>query len=186
MNFWRNMKKHFGLILMLVLAALVLGGCAMGPRADGTPGVSADETAAYVSYQQFVYKIDAATGTEVWRYPQSGSAQIAFYAPPLLADGKLYVGDLANRFQRLSAENGNVDWIFSEAKGWFEAKAATNGTYIIAPNLDRNVYCLTVDGKLIWTYSSEFGFLAEPVVVEDKVYIQLNGSPLSCARYHYR
>lgn len=171
MNFWRNMKKHFGLILMLVLAALVLGGCAMGPRADGTPGVSADETAAYVSYQQFVYKIDAATGTEVWRYPQNASAQIAFYAPPLLADGKLYVGDLANRFQRLSIENGSVDWIFSEAKGWFEAKAATDGTYIIAPNLDRNVYCLTVDGTLAWTYSSEFGFLAEPIVVEDKVYI---------------
>jgi len=129
------MKKHFGLILMLVLAALVLGGCAMGPRADGTPGVSADETAAYVSYQQFVYKIDAATGTEVWRYPQSGSAQIAFYAPPLLADGKLYVGDLANRFQRLSAENGNVDWIFSEAKDGSKLKQPPMGHTLLRRTL---------------------------------------------------
>jgi len=165
------MKKRFSLVLILTLTAVILGGCAMGPRADSVPGLSADENAVYVSYQQYVYKVDSTTGTELWRYPSAASAQVVFYAPPLIFDGKFYVGDLANKFHQILAENGSEAWTFSEAKGWFEAKAATDGTYVIAPNLDRSVYCLNTDGTLKWTYTSEFGFLAEPVIIGDVVYI---------------
>jgi len=165
------MKKRTGLILLLVLTALILGSCTMGPRAEGAPGVSVDESAAYVAYQQFVYKVDAASGSELWRYPATGSTQVAFYAPPLISDGKVFIGDLANAFHQISAENGSESWNFAQAKGWYEAKAATDGTAIIAPNLDRSVYCLNADGTLRWAYPSKFGFLAEPVIHGDSVYI---------------
>ena len=44
-----------------------------------------------------------------------------------------------------------------------------DGVLVIAPSSDRSVYALNADGSLKWKYSSEFGFLAEPLLLEDAV-----------------
>lgn len=143
----------------------------MGPRAESTPGLSADDSAAYVAYQQFVYKVDGKSGSELWRYPETGTVQVVLYASPLVAGEYFYVGDLANKFHQLDLSDGSENWTFADAKGWYQAKAASDGSQIIVPNSDRNVYSLDLDGTLNWTYSSEYGYLAEPVILDDSVII---------------
>ena len=166
------MKKPLvKIILLFLISAALLAGCAMGPRAESAPGLSADENAVYVSYMQHLYKVDTKAGTELWRYPATGSIQVVLYAPPLLHENSVFVGDLANKFHRLDAANGAATWSFTEAKAWFQAKAATNGEIIIAPSSDRNVYALNADGTLKWQYSGQFAHIAEPLILEDSVII---------------
>jgi len=164
-------KPLFKVILLFLLAAVLLAGCAMGPRAESAPGLSADDSAVYVSYQQHLYKVDSKIGTELWRFPATGSVQVVLYAPALLNDGGVFVGDLANKFHKLDPASGAEIWNFSEGKGWFQAKAATDGELIVAPSSDRSVYALNADGSLKWKFSGEFGFIAEPLVLEDAVIV---------------
>ncbi|MGV7975836.1 MAG: PQQ-binding-like beta-propeller repeat protein [Anaerolineaceae bacterium] len=166
------MKKPLvKIILIFIISAALLAGCAMGPRAESAPGLSADENAVYVSYMQHIYKVDTKAGTELWRYPATGSVQVVLYAPPLLHESSVFVGDLANKFHRLDAASGSETWSFTEADGWFQAKAATNGDVIVAPSSDRNVYALNADGTLKWKYSGEFGYVAEPIILENSVIV---------------
>ncbi|MGV8050388.1 MAG: PQQ-binding-like beta-propeller repeat protein [Anaerolineaceae bacterium] len=164
-------KNKFILVLLFSLVATLLSGCAMGPRAESTPGLSADATSAYVAFQQFVYKVDLTSGKEIWRYPAQSNVQVVLYAPPLVDEEYLYIGDLANKFHRINLETGLEEWTFAEAKGWYQAKASSDGSQIVVPNSDRNVYSLNLDGSLKWKYSSEYGFLAEPIIVGDVVII---------------
>lgn len=143
----------------------------MGPRAESAPGLSAEENAVYVSYTQHIYKVDSKAGTELWRYPATSSVQVMLYAPALLHESSIFIGDLANKFHRLDAASGSETWSFTEADGWFQAKAATNGEIIIAPSSDRNVYALNFDGSLKWKYSGQFAYLAEPIILEDAVIV---------------
>jgi outer membrane protein assembly factor BamB len=94
---------------------------------------------------QHVYKVDAKIGTELWRFPAAGTVQVVFYAPPLLNEGSVFVGDLANKFHKLDSANGSEIWNFSEGKGWFQARAAMDGVLVIAPSSDRSVYALNAD-----------------------------------------
>lgn len=165
------MKKRFSLIILVLAAVLLLSGCVMGPRAESAPGLTADETDVYIAYRQYVHKIDLNTGLEKWRYPERGNNTQIIYAPPLEQDGKLLVGDLANKLSQISAETGVVEWTFIQAKGWFQAQPAKNGDLIVAPNSDRNIYGISNDGSLKWTYKSDFGFLSQPRFSENKVIV---------------
>ena len=60
-------KKYLRSFVIILLAGLILAGCATGPRAESTPGISAAENQIYVSYMNYVFKIDAANGKAVWR-----------------------------------------------------------------------------------------------------------------------
>jgi len=111
--------KKFLITGVFVTMALVLSACAMGPRAVGTPGLTAEGDVVYVSYMQYVYAVNAQTGIEVWRYPAKGSAQVMFYAPPTVTDDAVFVGDLANKFHKLNKTTGAALWTFEGAKGLF-------------------------------------------------------------------
>lgn len=166
------MKRKFIKIFVLVgLSLLILTGCVAGPNAQGAPGVSANESSVYVSYQQYVYKIDTKTGAETWRFPASGSASTVFYAPPLVIDGNVYVGDFNKNFHNVADSTGQEIWVFTQAQGWYQTAPQVDGDLIFVPNTDRNMYALKADGTLSWKYSDQYGFLAQPVVVGDTVVI---------------
>lgn len=164
-------KTWLKISIISILALAVLAGCAMGPRAESIPGISADGDSVYVSYRQHVYKLNAKSGTESWRFPVKASTTVMLYAPALVKDGKVYVGDLANTLHNLTADNGTETWSSLGAKGWYQAKVAIDGDLMVAPNTDRNVYGVNLDGSLKWTYKGNFAFLAEPVFVDGKVMI---------------
>ena len=165
-------KKYFRSLLIVLLAGLLLAGCAMGPRAESTPGISADENQIIVSYMNYVYKVDPTTGKAAWRYPEKSNIKQVFYAPALIDGESIYVGDFANDFLKINVTGTPVvDWTFSEAKGWYQGKAAKDGDLIIAPNSDRNVYAIDGNNNLVWTHRDQFAYISEPLVVDDMVIV---------------
>ena len=165
-------KKYLRSFVIILLAGLILAGCATGPRAESTPGISAAENQIYVSYMNYVYKIDPANGKAVWRYPEKSSVKQVFYAPALIEGDSIYVGDLANDFLKINTvQTPSVDWTFTGAKGWFQGKAAKDGDLIIVPNTDRNIYAINVDNNLVWTHSGQFAYISEPLVIDDMVIV---------------
>ena len=165
-------KKYLRSLLIVLLAGLLLAGCAMGPRAESTPGISADENKIIVSYLNYVYKLDPANGKEAWRYPAKANTKQVFYAPALIDGESIYVGDFANDFLKINAIGApTVDWTFTEAKGWYQGKAAIDGSLIIAPNSDRNIYAIDEYNNLVWTHRDQFAYISEPLVVEDMVIV---------------
>ena len=155
-------KKTLRSLLIVILAGLLLAGCAMGPRAESTPGISADENQIFVSYMNYVYKLDPVNGKAAWRYPEKSNIKQVFYAPALIDGESIYVGDFANDFLKINATGSpTVDWTFTEAKGWYQGKAAKDGTLIIAPNSDRNIYAIAKNSclKCYCFYSFSKGYL---------------------------
>lgn len=165
-------KKTLRSLLIVILAGLLLAGCAMGPRAESTPGISADENQIIVSYMNYVYKLDPVTGKAAWRYPEKSNIKQVFYAPALIDGESIYVGDFANDFLKInSTGTPTVDWTFTEAKGWYQGKAAKDGTLIIAPNSDRNIYAIDENNTLVWTHRNNFAYISEPVIIDEMVMV---------------
>lgn len=163
-------RKNIIFIIVTIALALVLSSCTMGPRAVGTPGLTAGEDTVYLAFQQYVYSVNSELGTEVWRYPSKGNIQVVFYAPPEVDGDALYVGDLANKFHKLNSATGAEVWTFDQAKGWFIGKAKAAGDIILAPSSDRSLYALDDSGSLMWKFSKDFALWGQPVVEGDSVY----------------
>lgn len=166
-------KKAIRLLILLVIAGTILTGCAAGVRAESTPGITVFEDNVYLAYMTNLYQIDRTTGVQMSDAVEKVSANLVMYAPPLVDDGYVYYGDLANKFHKVSADNlRSSSWTFEGAKGWYQGKAAIADDLIIAPSTDRNIYALNKDtGELVWTYSGEFAFISEPLVVGDKIVV---------------
>lgn len=165
-------KKILRSLLIVLLAGLLLAGCAMGPRAESTPGISASENQIIVSYMNYVFKLDPSTGKAAWRYPEKSNIKQVFYAPALIDGDSIYVGDFANDFLKLNISGApTVDWTFTEAKGWYQGKAAKDGDLIIAPNSDRNIYAINENNTLVWTHRNRFAYISEPLIVDNMVIV---------------
>lgn len=164
------------LIAVIIIAAFVLGACATGPRVTSVPGLTASDTAAYVSFGQSVVKIDTVKEETVkdvlWRYPEKGSTSVIFHATPLIDGEKIIIGDFANTLHGLNASDGTEAWRFVGAKGWYQSQVIKDGEVYYVANFDRNVYALNAsDNSLKWTYADKYGFLASPLVVGSKLIV---------------
>lgn len=164
-------KSHVLLIAVFIGVTLVLSSCSIGPRVTGTPGVTLSGDMVFVSYSSFIYGMDAATGSVVWAYPDEADNQIVFYAPPLVVDEYVYVGDLANEFHKLDKETGSLVWTFSGASGYYIGQAAEADGVVYAPCNDGVLYALDQNGNLLWEFETGHYIWAQPLVTEDVVYI---------------
>lgn len=165
-------KKNLRSLLMVLLAGLLLAGCAMGPRAESTPGISAGENHIYVSYMNYVHQVDPTTGLAAWRYPEKSNIKQVFYAPALIDGESIYIGDFANDLLKINVSGTpTVEWTFSEAKGWYQGKAAKDGNLIIVPNADRNIYAVDENNNLVWTHRGDFAYISEPLIIDDMVIV---------------
>ena len=165
-------KRSFSILILTLLSLLLLAGCAMGPRADSTNGLAANESHVFVTAANKIYKVDLKTGLETWRYPSDNSRFMTF-APVLLDDDSFTYGDMYNSLQKLNLEApSQKTWEFKEAKGWYQAKVAEAKGIIVAPNTDRNIYGVNAkDGSLKWKHEDNFAFIAEPLIVENTVFV---------------
>ncbi|MEA4811739.1 MAG: PQQ-binding-like beta-propeller repeat protein [Anaerolineaceae bacterium] len=163
-------------IAVILIAAFVLGACATGPRVSSVAGLSASDSAAYVSFGQYVVKIDTAkeesTKDFAWQYPQKGSTNVIFHAAPLIDGDKIVVGDFANVLHGLKDADGSETWSFSGAKGWYQSAVVKDGNTYYVANFDRNLYAINAaDQSIKWVFSDSFGFLASPLIVDSKLII---------------
>ena len=166
-------KKAIRLLILLIIAGTIMTGCAAGVRAESTPGITVTDDSVYLAYLTNLYQIDRVTGAKKSDAVEKVSANVVMYAPPLVADGYVYYGDLANKFHKVSADNlRGHSWTFEGAKGWYQGKAAIADDLIIAPSTDRDIYAINKDtGELVWNYAGDFAFISEPIVVGDKIIV---------------
>jgi eukaryotic-like serine/threonine-protein kinase len=173
----RNMKnKHLTITITLLLAAFMLTGCGGEIYAStGWPGLTVDQGTAYLAYDNHVYAIDLnANGTEKWRFPEESDARITFFAPPTITpDGQLIVGGYNNMLYSLDPQSGQLNWEFSGARNRYIASALATREGIYAPDADKNMYALTLNGEHRWTFSSEKPTWAQPVTQEENGNIYL-------------
>jgi len=164
-------KFKLSIIAVLLGLTLILSACVAGPRVTGTPGISISEEMAYVSYGNFVYSLDVASGSVEWSYPSEASASVVFYAQPLVTESFIYVGDLANQFHKLNKDTGAALWTFSEANGYFIGKAAEKDGVVYAPSNDGSLYVIDENGDLLWAFETEHYLWAQPLIHDETIYV---------------
>ncbi|MDY6846045.1 MAG: PQQ-binding-like beta-propeller repeat protein [Chloroflexota bacterium] len=166
------MKKSQLIIITLLLGLmLLLSACATGPRVTGSPGVAISDEYVFVAYGNFVYRLNAESGSVDWRFPGEASSQVMFYSQPLLTENFVYVGDLANKFHKIDIETGIAEWTFSEAKGYFIGQAAEGDGVIYAPSDDGNLYAINENGELVWSFKTGHYLWSKPRITEDVIYL---------------
>jgi outer membrane protein assembly factor BamB len=96
---------------------------------------------------------------------------------PLVANGRVYVGDWLGRVYALDEATGKIDWTFQTGNR-VKGAAALAGDRLFVGSYDHHVYALGArTGKLIWTAVAQqrFGhrgqFYATPAIAYGRVYV---------------
>jgi outer membrane protein assembly factor BamB len=132
---------------------------------EGAPAIQ-DGTVFIGSFDGFLYAIDLKTGNEKWKFKAGG-----FKAAPALRDKKVYIGDIDGMFFCLDAASGEKLWSF-ETKGEIDSSANFTGENILFGSGDEMLYCLSKEGKKLWTFKVPGGpVLASPAVVKDRTFV---------------
>lgn len=164
-------KPHFLLIAVALGLMFILSACVSGPRVSGTPGIALSDEMVFVAYGNFVYGLDATSGSVVWHYPDESSSQVVFYAKPLVTDDYIYIGDLANEFHKLDIKTGEAEWTFSGASGYYIGQAAESDGIVYAPSNDGSLYAIDEDGELLWEFETGHYIWAQPQIAGNTIYI---------------
>lgn len=163
----RNMKsKHLLILIILLISSVVLSACAGGAAtaASSWPDLTVDGETAFVAYNQHVYAIDLATGTQKWRFPLEADNKISFYAAPVITpDGQLLVGGYDHVLYSLNPQTGTENWSFKNAKNRYIGSPLASEAGIFAPTADDNLYALDNQGNARWSFATQGAQWAKPV-----------------------
>lgn len=165
-------KTHFLLIALFLGLTLFLSACVQGPRVVGSPGITISDELVFISYGPFVYGLNISSGAVEWRYPEEANNQVVFFAPPLVTDDYVYVGDLANNFHKLNIADGTVEWTFSGARGYYIGQAAEKDGTVYAPSNDGSLYAIDdSNGNLLWTFETGHYLWGQPQISADAIFV---------------
>lgn len=141
-------------LAILVIAGL-LSACTGVALPSGFPGISSDQTTAYLANNQYVYAVDLSNGTQKWRYPDKGSGNETFFAAPALTpDGQLIVPSYNNKLYSLDLTSKVEKWEFT-AKDRFVGSPLITPEGIYAASADDHLYALDFTGKLLWSFATQ-------------------------------
>jgi outer membrane protein assembly factor BamB len=161
----RTMKiNRFFVVLSILLLGIILTSCSTGATATNSwGGVTASDSAVYVSNGTSILALKADSGSVTWTYPEKAAASRLFYAAPAIAGDQLIVGDYAGKLVSLGLRDGKELWSFDGAKGHYVYAPLVANNMIIAQNADSKIYALDFDGKSVWTFTAGHGFWGTPV-----------------------
>ncbi len=149
------------------------------------PGVSkTDDNEVFVSYERFIAKLDA-NGKRLWVFPEKDERETMFYAPPVVDDGTVYVGDYNGNVYAVDRETGKEIWAYKVGGTKLFGIANFGGSTdrVIAPIAiaekilfvpdELGVFALNKEtGKLLnWKLDSDRAVWSQPIYVpatEDK------------------
>ncbi len=170
-----RVPRHF-LLLAFLFLTLTLTGCAGRGLLAGSswPGLSADETYAYVAFNQTVHAISLDNGRQEWLFPTEPTNEQAFFATPARAgEDLLIVGGYDGIVYALDVDNGSVVWTYEESTDRIIGGAAIVGDLALVPSADGALYALNWNdnGRLNWKFQTDEALWAAPLVYEDRVYL---------------
>jgi outer membrane protein assembly factor BamB len=96
--------------------------------------------------KNFLFGIDTEYGKQIWGYEVPGDV---FSSPCLVDDMMIVVGSINNAVYTLEGDSGNIRWKF-ETGGEVWSSPSYNGNEIFIGSDDGFLYCLDMDGKLLW------------------------------------
>ena len=114
-----------------------------------------------------VYAIDAADGTEQWRFETENSV----FSSPAIQNGTVYVGGADSNVYALDAANGTEQWRFETGGGVVSSPAIVNDTVYLGSN-DNNVYALdAADGTEQWRFETGGEVYRATAILNGTVYV---------------
>jgi outer membrane protein assembly factor BamB len=166
------MKTKYLALIGILLAAVLLGGCASGLTASAWPGITADKDTAYMAGGPYVYAVNLQTGAQTWRFPEKPSAANPFFATPALTpDGsQLIVGGYDKKLYSLDTKTGKATWTFAQARDKWIGGPLVTDKMIFAPNSDYRLYALNLQGTLQWEFEADQSIWGTPVSDGTNVY----------------
>lgn len=137
-----------------------------------------------------LYKLDRATGKELWQY-DLGDAQVPRILPhpavydydheapmPVLADGVLYVGSGDGGFHAVRADTGQRVWRI-DAPGKIRGTAAVHGPNAVFGTFDGPIVMVErATGREVWKFDSKAPVSSSPAVIGGKIIVGNRGSAL--------
>jgi outer membrane protein assembly factor BamB len=175
---------------VIAASALLLSACGGGEASPSSfPAVLVDGKSAYLASNTEVYKIDAQTGTEAWRFPASqdnANPRGPFSGAPLKYGNLIVVGGSTSstggtydrHIYALANDTGQEVWRFSpnDKAREFMAGAVSDGKLIFAPNGDGNLYAIDAtqmvsnQPKLVWQFNTSNKLWSLPLLDNGKLY----------------
>ena len=135
----------------------------------------ADDRLFIQSEDNFVYCLNASTGTFVWKFKGEGTMLFtnADYHPnrasAAVADGKVYVGSIDDYMYCLNATSGAVIWKYKTDDDLYSFITISKNK-VFTGSADFNIYCFNADtGALVWKYNTGY-WPFNPAVADDKVF----------------
>ena len=118
-------------------------------------------------WDDHVYAVDVADGTERWSEPTGG----AVHTSPTIADETLYVGNWEGEVLALDPQDGSEIWTFSAGDTVRSSPTVANGTVFVGSH-DGNVYALdTADGNPVAAYQTSVGVRSSPTIVDGRLFV---------------
>ncbi len=114
-----------------------------------------------------VHALDPQTGAERWATDLGASVG----APPLLSEGRLYVGTFGNEVVALDSGTGEVLWR-SQTEDWVWSTPAIRDGSILVGDISGVFYILDAEtGRETWRYTeTDGGIFGQPLVKDDAFY----------------
>ncbi len=169
-------KKIFILTAAVLIFTLLSGCSAAAMNSNSWPGLSATDETVYLANGRFVYALQAKNGSIIWQYPaEKADSKEAYYADPILTeDNQLILASAGSNHSLTSvnAENGRLNWTFSDAKDTWIASPLVVDEIIYAPNSDGKLYALDLNGSFLWAkHISDNALWAQPESDGEYLYI---------------
>ncbi|NSW53719.1 MAG: PQQ-binding-like beta-propeller repeat protein [Anaerolineae bacterium] len=170
------MKKNwYQLLSLLLLGAVLLASCSGSALSAGQswPNVAADPESGvvYLTAGSILYAVDAESGSLVWTAPEKPNARVSFYAPALVVEDQVIVGDFKSSIHSYNASDGGENWVFEGARDKFIGGATFGNDLLFAPSADYSVYALDLNGDLAFKMKTEQVNWSTPVLDETHVYV---------------
>ena len=130
--------------------------------------ICGDHSGANKTVSNYMYALDADTGTVKWKYTTH------FYAKssPAVSNGVVYIGsDLGNNMYALDADTGAVKWKCKTGGDVDSSPAISNGVVYVGSK-DDYVYALDANtGAVKWKCKTPFYVMSSPAVAGGVVYV---------------
>jgi len=119
-----------------------------------------------------IYKLDPATGKQVWASGDLGGAMIG--TPAIGPDGTLYVGTFNSQLLAVNSQDGKVIW-HAPAAGWVWASPVLVGDTVYFGDLNGTMNAVGLDGTVKWSVTPDSttthrAIVDKALVVKDTLY----------------
>lgn len=130
------------------------------PATDGTVIV-------FGSDNGFVYGVDRATGTQLWKTSVGGSV----FASPIIIADLVVVGTIKGSIVGLEKTTGALRWTYATGSRIYSAAAGTQ-TVVYAGSSNGMLHALDArTGALLWNFEAKSVIASAPLVTSDVIFI---------------